>query len=465
MPTSVKLAQDKQRRVWVILSLRYNALSEWNGTRWIHHAVPRHYKLTDIAELAFDRLGRVWLLPYSSHGQTAIYDPRPQSAAKGAAWQVFPNYRAALLAELKVTPQNPPYPQFLPELDNEHDPRPWQTPDVRGRRLCYLQSDDSVHYYDGGRWQRWTIKAITGLKSNYIDLEGPVYFGQGGVLTLPVGGKVWRYESKGGQSRWKEHAFSAEEQDLRHARLRVEEETVKETVPDHELPVEDGSTPSVYTDRNGEGWYLWKRQLYKAVPGLKAAQFAPGANHPFLDERPLNTVLVDKFGTVFCDTGEEIVILLPTAPTVVRAKAYAKSIDAFVIDCATQPQGPQGEQRFRWRLNSGPWSTWRTASRFHLSDLPGGTHRLEVMSLDARLRSSPKPAVVTLKVHLDADKQVADFIADLSSPDYAKREKAVVGLAKQPQRALTPLRAARQKANADLKWWIDAAIQAAEAQK
>lgn len=449
LPTYIKLAQDKQRRVWAVVSLRANALSEWNGTRWVNHAVPRGYKLSNVSELGFDRLGRVWLLADYRNGQTAIFDAR----SPGGSWQVFRDYQTALLAQLDATPKNPPLPEFQPE-DVDSKALPWQTPDVRGRRLCYLDAGDAVHYFDGKSWQRWPATLIAGVKLNEANIYAPVYFGQGGVLTISINGTVWRYEGKAG---WKRHESSEEEQDQRLVALMPMD---NEVVPEHELPREGDSRALVVADRDRNGWYIWKRQLYKAVPGLSAPQFSPGANQPFLDERSLNRVFVDKYGTVFCDTGEESVILLPSASPDTRAVARAVEVDAFVIECSASSPGPH---RFGWRLDGGRWSAPQLTSKIQLKELPGGAHRVEVAAIDRQLRRDPTPAVVTFSVNLDAARQVADFIADLSSPDYVRREKAVQGLAKQPQRALPALRAARVKADGDLKWWIDAAVQAADA--
>jgi hypothetical protein len=113
-------------------------------------------------------------------------------------------------------------------------------------------------------------------------------------------------------------------------------------------------------------------------------------------------------------------------------------------------------------LDSEPWSKPHTTARVRLDALPGGRHRVEVAAIGRSLQADPTPAVATIVVNIDPARQVAAFIADLSAPEYSRREAAVLGLSKQPARALPALKAARPKANTDVRWWIDAAIQAAE---
>ena len=61
--------------------------------------------------------------------------------------------------------------------------------------------------------------------------------------------------------------------------------------------------------------------------------------------------------------------------------------------------------------------------------------------------------------------EIAAMIANLQSPDYATRQAAVAGLSRQPASSLPALQTAREQArgNDDALWWIDVAIQQAEA--
>jgi hypothetical protein len=74
------------------------------------------------------------------------------------------------------------------------------------------------------------------------------------------------------------------------------------------------------------------------------------------------------------------------------------------------------------------------------------------------VQNGPTPAVATFAVRIDPARQIAGFIADLSAPNHRRREAAIRGVAKQPARALPALKAARQKADVDHLWWIDAAV-------
>jgi hypothetical protein len=211
---------------------------------------------------------------------------------------------------------------------------------------------------------------------------------------------------------------------------------------------------------------------------VQAAQFSANENHPLIDDRFFNQVFVDNQGNTVFHTGygfiEYVMITHSSAPDT-KIKTTANAVDSFTFDFssidasatgsspATSSRAPS-QQWFKWRLDDEPWSQPQRTSHVRLDALPGGKHRIEAAAIDRHLLIDPTPALAAFSVNIDPAKQVAAFIAALSSPDYARREAAVAGLAKQPKRALPALKAARATASASTQWWIDAAIQQIESE-
>jgi hypothetical protein len=90
--------------------------------------------------------------------------------------------------------------------------------------------------------------------------------------------------------------------------------------------------------------------------------------------------------------------------------------------------------------------------------LPGGKHCLEVSAMGRDLSPDDTPAVLKFTINIDPAKQIAGYVTDLSSADIAVRERAVAGLARQPERAREALEMARPNADETTQWWIDAAL-------
>lgn len=65
-------------------------------------------------------------------------------------------------------------------------------------------------------------------------------------------------------------------------------------------------------------------------------------------------------------------------------------------------------------------------------------------------------------VEIDPQAQIQGMIKRLNDPDFTRREAAIVALKRQPAAAMKELKAARNLANEDQRWWIDAALQEIE---
>ena len=229
-----------------------------------------------------------------------------------------------------------------------------------------------------------------------------------------------------------------------------------------------------------------ERQLYKAAWGLCAPQLMPGERHPLRDGRQLSAVLLDARGNSFLATGDdwegEYVFAPRRLHPETRLSLVRKSEDSFVVQFEAVTKGTltrstpargipskgipaKGKHWFRWRLDGGVWSAPQSTSLVSLNFVPAGSHRIEAAAINARLQLDPTPAVKAFRVDITPQAQLAKFLTMLRSSDYTQREAAVKALAQQPERALPALRTARAGADADLRWWIDAAIQESESRR
>ncbi|MBV9865271.1 MAG: hypothetical protein JO316_07980 [Abitibacteriaceae bacterium] len=450
--TVVGITQDKQRHLWAMLSLRARALNEWNGEQWLSHALPKTYKAESPSELALDKLGRVWLLPDSNLGQTAIFDPAKPAPV---AWQIFASYNQALLAQRREV--NGHYvvlapPQFA-RVRSEFRIHPFMAPDYsRDGRICYRSYIKQVRYYDGKVWHKWSAQQIYPTsKDHVIDMPAPPFFDHSGALCVHLDGDTWQWHEGSG---WQKHAYESDPR----PEAKVPDPTSVE-VPRELIKQINNESSKRIGDKTGTVWLLWRKQLYKIRGNLYAPQFAAGENHPFLTANYLPQVFVDGRGNRFFKTGDDpynYAMLLHSMPPATRVQVKANAVDSFTLSFSSPTLGAKW---FKWRLDKGQWSKPQTVSLVRLDALPGGRHEVQVAAIDRNLEVDPTPAVATLWVHIDPAQQVAHYITDLAATNYELREAAVRGLAKQPVRALTALQHALAKANDDTRWWIDAAIQ------
>jgi hypothetical protein len=122
------------------------------------------------------------------------------------------------------------------------------------------------------------------------------------------------------------------------------------------------------------------------------------------------------------------------------------------------PHSPS-KMEFRWQLDDGPWQTTHS-STIQLKQLHSTSHTLRVVSTDEDLQSDVHPSITSFETPVDTPRQIDRFIKRLSDPDYDRRRSAITALELQPSVSIPALQKSRATASDDLKWWIDAALQA-----
>jgi len=428
------LIRDARARIWGVLSTGTRMLSEWNGAKWLEHALPSGFDPEQLAYLSIDSRGRVWLVPDYRRGPAVIFDPG------GNHSEYFDNYPMALQAQLQQ-PQGfrlGRAEQMVPSFSSDG-------------RICFLDDWSKITYFDGRIWRKWGREHIKG--DNDFTTDGPPFFNRRGKLSVNIEGKTWEFtESDGWHLSDYERGFG--DKPLQGAPKPI-------AVP-HNCGI---SNPESIVLEDGILYWLTRNgQLYRGIPGLCLSQFEGGHYHPFIDGRQILEAFTDRKGNTFLRTSssgnEEFVVLFAQRPVPqTRLKLKRDSVDSVKVEISAAAKGGGG---FVWRLDGGPWSASLKNSTLMLQWLPNGRHRFEAAAIEEKLQVDPSPAVSDFEVSVDPIKQVADIIAKLGSPEESRREAAVEALLRQPALALPSLEQARAKASGARRWWIEAAIQRIE---
>ena len=515
------LAQDAQHHLWGILAPGDRTMSEWNGQKWIGHPLPRGFPAERVLGPMVDSLGRIWLplaapeavpdpmpsdiwinpdtfLPgqtvpavnafgtgfgtdpelyyavpitcretYVSDTQITCnyslapdvgggsfdeyvwsngYNGRPFNDGtagvtiqifdpKQGAFKVYTSYEEALQAEV-------PFGKDF-HLGGPCCMQPHFTADGR---ICYFLGGYRIRYFNGRQWQEWSTRKIFGPKG-FLG-NGLPFFDSAGNLALQHMGRTWEFtEARGWQPASTETAPVAE---------------ARTPAPDNlELTACDVKRPdSVAPDRLGTLWFTSQNRLYRVVGGRCAPQFAPDEHQPFLDSRKLQGALIDPAGNAYLmtwigpDFGEYVIVKARPLPHA-EVRASVDRTGDVTLRFSTKGQPVAG---FTWRIDGGPWRTPTKSTETTLADVSNGTHLVEASPVDERLQIDSRPAAVTVDVYI-SDAIIQELIQQLADPDFSNREKAVAALVRRPDVALPLLKSAREKAGADQRWWIDAAIQ------
>ena len=437
---------DAAAHLWMILGGSPDVLSEWNGDAWVAHPIPDPHRAfrgratwAALHDLLTDAEGRVWVTRGDAKNALPVFD-----SATGE-WQTFAGLQDAY-RKLRDRPPHflPLHPAsqvvFDPQYSADH------------QRIAYRDGTSDFYYYDGAAWQHFDCRQVTG-KTDRNSKIGPPWFDSDGRLCANFFLEAtWRRDEAG---HWSKTAFQSRfplDTWSEHAEIaQVEERTPKGCVTTH--------PHSIVADNLGTDWLTWKHGLYRCVPGRCVSVFGDDEASPFDSLRYLQKVFVDGRGNAFLltRTMSDVVMMIKPRPLAPRAAVAVAPTGVDAVKARLRAESASPVQ-FRWRLDEGAWNT-TSDSVLTLQGLPNGAHALAVSAVDAELQTSAVPAVARFEVTIDSNRQMADLIARFAAPDYEQRKAAADALARQPDRAVPALQKARETADDDQRWWIDATLE------
>lgn len=434
---------DRQHRIWGLRTVSSHALSEWDGAKWVTHALPAGVDPKWLIGADADEKGRIWLFPGCMLMEpVGLFNPQSES------WTPYPTY------ELALESTGGHGVRFVNASDDRENPT--YGPDAQ---IVFNGACRGINYFDGTRWRLWNWSQMPG--SPVAPFETAAFFDPAGKLAVNVSHETWELEPRAG---WRIIGYEP------HQALTTNWFMV---APPRRPPAgcSESQSTSLVRDRLGRSWWTWQGNVYEGVAGLCRAAFNAGQPQPFIDGRLLRRVMIDAKGNVFFETmlasnrvGEYVVWITPGPVPKTTIHVTQLSPASVRVDFSTTAAG---KSLFTWRLDGGAWSAPQAQNFTVVDNLPGGQHMVEAASIDSELRMDPVPASVTIVSSGPPPQEIVGLITQLANAaNDDQREAAVRNIAAQPPAvALPALRAARAAANENLRWWIDAAIQELDQKK
>ncbi|MCE0523633.1 MAG: hypothetical protein LV480_12060 [Methylacidiphilales bacterium] len=420
------------QHIWMIPKQDSTVLKEWDGKNWLVHPIPN--KGRGGVGLNEDDQGRIWVYD----GTANLFDPVKNQ------WQSFSNLDDCFAA----TMGHPVHFQHLwgsaPRYSSDK------------QRIAY-DNWYGVHFYNGSIWRLFRASDITGWPGD--GFFNPPWFDAKGTLCVSnqANSITWQYEEDG---KWASVPYVAHPSDPYDL-----PEKPKFTASDLQKAIAARFANTVHADNLGGYWCTGAGNLYRCIGDQWVSIFAPGEVTPFNSNPSLLGVDVDSRGNVFINVfaGETrrylILAKRPAPQTTIALKQVDE--DSFV---ATFDPHSDGAVKFRWQLDDNEWNATESPT-ITLHHLTNGPHTIRAVAIDDQLNMDASPAVAHCEIKIDANKQIASLIAQLTSPDYDLRKEAVQILASEPKLSQPALLKAKTTATEDQIWWIESTLQEIENEK
>lgn len=426
VPVLQRPAQDPRGHLWMVRPDHPGALARWDGGKWKFHPVPNEI-VPLLGPIEIDSTQRVWAT-WTSRRPVGIFDPGTDH------WEVHKNFRSALQAQIGSGRTFQGF-ALRPSLSSDG-------------RAAFLVVGGALEYFDGKIWRSWNPEEIGGRGAQ----PKTVFFAPDASLICETSQGRWQFAEATG---WKRVALDA----ATIAAAPPDEVKMREVQACPDRP----GTEWVSWDRNGVGWFLRDRALYRTALGMCVPVFEKDEPQPFLDGRRLvyAPVLLDAGGNAVLQTSEpaELVIITPRLRLPeTGARLVGVNDDVATIEFSGKPL----PIAWRWRRDGGPWSPPTAGKTLHLPFNESGAHTVDVLAIDPELQVDPTPAHLDFEVRIDWPGLITRGVTLLLRGNERQRNEAIALLLRKTDLALPALQEARARADAEQRWWIEAALQAIE---
>jgi hypothetical protein len=381
-----------------------------------------------------DTKGGIWLVPQQ--------DVQSVACLNKGKWRTFSSCEAAWSTVALEEKDNPGFKltrigPLCPIFDNG--------------RAAYRDLLRRIHYFDGKTWL-----TITYAPSN-VSMYGdePISFVE---RFLTVQFRSGQYQLIEGQ--WKPRSGVAQP----YSNGFAAEGSGASRIPPDSFPGDKSRITISLRDEVDTSWMGNLEELYRGI-GDVWTRF-PTTGTPLFAAERLSDVLVDGSGDLWFVFQDALSRRL--ARYLSRGKApaleWAKTPDLqigkaqAVFSCRVQRMEGRGWLRYRkdgeaWR--QGPLTS--SEQEIVLDNLTNGPHDVEIRAYDELLRPS-QSLKVAFEVKRDYQVEIRDLISLIKSYDLNQRETAARALVSIGPAAVPALTNLKEKAEPDLRWWIQAIL-------
>lgn len=440
---------DPQGYVWRMSSKKFGVERRANGewTSFTPHTMPtalNHLIDPPSFFLEIDSTGKVWLFrTLADYAATtvnattstepipqycAVFDPPEVGTDDEGQWTVYSSFPEALSTNWPV--------KFMRRGLGAPSP----TIKSLGDRFAFRES--GFLYFFNGVWQVWK--------------EGDIgkYYDQ-------MGTKWYRFE-KNGQLAFGDYGNRfVLENDSNWTRV-IPVDPPKKAKNERPTELVGRDLWSWERDNLGLFWAAYGIDLSRVGAGRDLPALPSGGSAPIGPSDTIDGVMVTREGEYFFlinpnrTYARDVLMLTYDGFPETAAHLEVTREDDLVLNFDTEYHRPL---LHTWRWDGGPWADAVDTPNVTLGDVTLSNERLEVMAITDYFVTDPTPLGLKRPPRAIEDQPVETLIANLSDKDFKLRQTAAEALAKRGEAVRQALLAAREQADTDTQWWIDAVLQ------
>jgi hypothetical protein len=434
--SAVPAAADDGAIWWLEANRAAGQLSCWRNGKLTHISLEGSMiSAAAVESVAADTKGGIWLIPQQTAQAAACFNY--------GKWRTFGGCDAAWRTVALEEKGNSKFRLAGGSLSR---------PVFGNGRVAYLDSLRRIHYFDGVAWM--TIASYPSNDRTYGD-ESLSFVN--GVLTARF--RSGDYQFIEGQ--WKPRSGAVQPYSTE---FPPGGRGVSAALP-NSLPGDKSRLTISLRDTVDTSWMGNPEELYRGIEDLWIR--FPTAGTPLFAAEHLSNVLVDGLGDLWfvlqngASTQLAHYVSRGKAPTLEWARPPASAIGTAQAIFLCRVRGMEGRGQLRYRSDGGIWRQIPLAfpeQEIALKSLSNGIHSIEARAYDELLRSS-QSLIFVFEVKRDYEAEIRDLVSLLRSSDFNQRETVARALVSIGRPAVPALTALKEKAESDLRWWIQAILE------